>query len=53
MIHAFLSWVHEKHKTFGRANYEAVFREWLEDMEFEQDEREAERKERVFTQGTE
>ena len=53
MIHAFLSWVYEKHKTFGRANYEQVFREWQEDIEFEQNEREAKRKERNFTQGTE
>lgn len=53
MVHAFLSWVHKNHKTFGSANYEQVFREWQEDLEFQQDEREAERKERNFTQGTE
>jgi hypothetical protein len=53
MVYMFLSWVHQNNKTFGRANYEQVFREWQEDMEYQYNEREAQRKERNFTQGTE
>jgi hypothetical protein len=53
MLYMFLSWVHKNNLTFGSANYEKVFKEWQEDMEYQQDEREAQRKERNFTQGTE
>lgn len=51
MIHAFLSWCDKNHKTFGRANYEQVFAEWLDSPDEDWLERDNDRKIRRAEQG--